>query len=215
MKLRLKNFTFLEIIRNEGFEQDPIPLDLNDKNFIKKARSKMVLTTGWLFQDIVNLEKHRQMLVKIWTPNKNYRENIEQYYNKYKKGHDFVIGVHIRRGDYEQFEGGRWYYTPDEYYRKIEEVAALEAFRGKKIAFVICTNEKIISFPTSGTFSVFNEKRHFVEDLYLLAKSDYIMGPPSTFSMWASFYGNVPLYKITEIEKKISDQNFEAKPVRF
>jgi hypothetical protein len=35
-----------------------------------------------------------------------------------------------------------------------------------------------------------------VEDLYSLARCDYLLGPPSTFSLWASFYGNVPLHQM-------------------
>jgi len=42
---------------------------------------------------------------------------------------------------------------------------------------------------------------HFIEDLYTLASCDYIIGPPSTFTMWASFYGRVPLYKIIDRNK--------------
>jgi hypothetical protein len=81
----------------------------------------------------------------------------------------------------------------------------------RKIAYVICTNEKNISFVAGGNFTIFNEERHFVEDLYLLSKCDYIMGPPSTFSGWASFYGNVPLYMLKEIDTKISDEIFNSK----
>ena len=33
-----------------------------------------------------------------------------------------------------------------------------------------------------------------VEDLYALAGCDLLIGPPSTFTQWASFYGKVPLY---------------------
>jgi len=33
-----------------------------------------------------------------------------------------------------------------------------------------------------------------VEDLYALAECDYIIGPPSTYTLWASFYGDTPLW---------------------
>ena len=122
-----------------------------------------------------------------------------------------MIGVHIRRGDYKRFEGGKWFYTPEQYYEKMKELSALKMFEGKKIAYVICTNEKNISFPAEGNFTIFNERRHFVEDLYLLSKCDYIMGPPSTFSGWASFYGEVPLYMLKEINTRISDEIFTSK----
>jgi len=29
--------------------------------------------------------------------------------------------------------------------------------------------------------------------MYGFARCDYLIGPPSTFTMWASFYGQVPL----------------------
>jgi len=30
--------------------------------------------------------------------------------------------------------------------------------------------------------------------IFSFAKCDYIVGPPSTFTSWASFYGDVPVY---------------------
>jgi hypothetical protein len=36
------------------------------------------------------------------------------------------------------------------------------------------------------------------EDLFSLAACDYIMGPSSTFTIWASFYGDVPLFMIKD-----------------
>ena len=170
----------------------------------------MVLVQGWLFSDQENFKKHRQLLLDAWVPNKHYRDNVEQYFNRNKNGNELLIGVNMRRGDYKNFEGGKWYYTQDQYYEKMKEVAALEIFRNRKIAFVICTNEKEVSLQSSGNFSVFSEERHFVEDLYLLAKCDYIIGPPSTFSIWASICGTTPLYMIREMETKITDENFKT-----
>lgn len=43
-----------------------------------------------------------------------------------------------------------------------------------------------------------------VEDLYALSRCNYIMGPPSTFTMWASFIGDVPLRIV-----KYSNENIE------
>ena len=33
-----------------------------------------------------------------------------------------------------------------------------------------------------------------MDDLYSLAQVDLLVGPPSTFTGWASFYGSVPIY---------------------
>jgi hypothetical protein len=158
----------------------------------------------------VNQRKQRQILRDTWLPNKIYQDRIEQYVTRYKKDHDLLVGIHIRGGDFKQFEGGKWFYTPEQYYEKMKELAMLERFRDKKIAFVICTNEKNVSLPSAENFTVYNEERHFIEDIYLLSRCDYIIGPPSTFSIWASFYGSTPLYMITELETKITDEIFKT-----
>ena len=208
LKLKITKLPFVEIIKYEGYGQGDIPFDLNDKIFLRKAKSKIVLVHGWLFRDAVNQKKHRSLLLNNWKPNLNFQETTDEYCNRYKKEHDVLIGVHIRAGDYKKFEGGKWFYTPNQYYDKMKELAALEVFRDKKIAFVICSNEKNISLPETDMFSVFNEERHFVEDLYLLAKCDYIIGPPSTFSIWASFYGDVPLLMMNDISINIDEKYF-------
>jgi len=208
LKLRIKKLPFFEIIEYKKYEQGTAVFDLSTKEFIKKARSKIVFVYGWLFRDPVNQEKHKEWLLEFWKPNERYCKNVKNYHQKYKRDCDLLVGVHVRGGDYKNFEGGKWYYTPEQYYDKMKELTKLQEFSGKKIGFVICTNEKDISFPASEFFSVLNETRHFVEDMYLLSKCNFIIGPPSTFSIWASFYGDVPLYMIKEINQPIRDQNF-------
>lgn len=46
--------------------------------------------------------------------------------------------------------------------------------------------------------------------MYLLARCDYIIDPPSTYTMWASFYGNVPLYMITDPTQSILLDSFQT-----
>ena len=48
-----------------------------------------------------------------------------------------------------------------------------------------------------------------VEDMYSLSKCDYIIGPYSSFSAWASFYGEVP-YCMLERRKEISLSDFSV-----
>ena len=48
-----------------------------------------------------------------------------------------------------------------------------------------------------------------IEDLYALSLCDYILGPPSTFSMWASFYGKKPLRIVSYKDEAISLHEFK------
>ena len=215
LKLNIRKLPFFELFIYENWEQDATIIDLNDKQYLQKVKSKIVFVSAWLVRDTANFGKHKKLLTDTWKPNEHFRRTIDNYYEKYKQGHDVLIGVHIRGGDYKIFEGGKWYYTAEQYYLKMQELASLKRFEGKKIGFVICTNEKDISLQDQENFSVFNEARHSVEDLYLLAKCDYIIGPPSTFSMWASFYGNVPLHMIKEIDPVLTDESFGPQTVEF
>jgi len=48
-----------------------------------------------------------------------------------------------------------------------------------------------------------------VVDLYFLSSCDAIVGPPSSFSMWAASYGSCPLYWIFIIREMISRVSFK------
>jgi hypothetical protein len=43
-----------------------------------------------------------------------------------------------------------------------------------------------------------------------LAKCDYIFGPLSTFSMWASFYGNHPMLSLDRGNQRIERDHFQV-----
>jgi len=65
--------------------------------------------------------------------------------------------------------------------------SVVRLFEGKKIKFLICSN--IPQNPS--LFDNFNcgfDRRHLIEDMYALAECDYVVGPPSSYTMWASFY---------------------------
>jgi hypothetical protein len=44
--------------------------------------------------------------------------------------------------------------------------------------------------------------------MYALAQCDLILGPPSTFSQWASFYGQRPLCIVRDREMVVTPQSF-------
>lgn len=50
-------------------------------------------------------------------------------------------------------------------------------------------------------------------DLYSLSRCDYIIGPPSSFSRWASLMGHIPIYQIWNKNEEITEKSFS--PLRF
>ena len=167
--------------------------DLNDAAFVAHAKSGLVITEGWLFRDRKNVQKHQEEIRQFFTPVKQYRDEVAVVLGEARAVADVVIGVHIRRGDYSRYEGGIWYYEDEVYAEKMQQVQAQYAAEGKTCAFVIAAIENIDRNHFPASLQLFTAQRHFVTDMYCLAACDAIIGPPSTFSLWAAFYGKIPL----------------------
>lgn len=176
--------------------------DLNRADFIKDAKSRKVLVQGWMFRDPANVRKHRDVLCKFFKPVEPYYSTVEQEINDAKLSADILIGVHIRRGDYATFLGGKWYYSDEQYAQMMQQLVDAYAALGKTCAFFICSNEAVDLSKYAG-LTVLTKQRHFIVDLYALAKCDAIIGPPSTFSQWAAFYGQKPLTMILSGDQKM------------
>ena len=98
-----------------------------------------------------------------------------------------MIGVHVRRTDYREWQGGKYCYPNSVYERVIDEVKGL--IDGVRVAVFTDEPESL-----SPQLSQFNSQPTTPErDQWLMSKCAYLIGPPSTFTAWASFMGKVPL----------------------
>ncbi len=207
IKFKIKRLPFVEFI--EIFElAPPSVFDLNDPIFVQKAQSKIVFVAGWLFRDSLNFEKHQDVIRDFWRPNQSIMEAVNKIMTTNRAQFNIVIGVHIRRGDYADFQEGKWFFSDAIYADKLLKIKQLAEFDNKKIGFVICSNERIDVQAFEGLNIEF-EVRHFMEDLCILSACDYIVGVPSTFSMWASFYGQRPLLQIMDRHQDIRFDDFK------
>lgn len=141
---------------------------------------------GWA--DIHNeiSDEDIKIIRRIFKPSKRITLKIKKRFREEKSNHEIIIGVHIRRGDYATHENGRYYYSIFEY-KDIMKILR-EKFKSKEVKFFIASNE-IINPDDFSELNIFYFGESAIVDLYSLAECDYIIGPPSTFSMWASLYG--------------------------
>jgi len=167
----------------------------NPKNLVQFDRRKCVFLRGWLFEAPNLLRKHRSAILRFFEPLDKYHDNIEKKVAEARRNTDLLIGVHIRRGDYRTIFNGPFYYEIEDYRKFMKETAQL--FPGKRVGFLIVSDERLQTDDWEG-FSYVLANGHMIEDLYSLAKCDLIIGPPSTFANWASFYGNVPSVSIRD-----------------
>lgn len=97
-----------------------------------------------------------------------------------------LIGVHARRGDYRSFHNGDYYFDDSILAKQMKYLN-----QSRDSTFVIFSNEKIdVDYFRNEGLEVYNWQESAIDDLCCLSMCDYIMGPPSTYSWWASMYGN-------------------------
>lgn len=140
--------------------------------------------------------EEKKKIVELFRPSDEVVKSVEALMVKHAD--TCYVGVHIRRGDYKDFFDGRFYYELPYYYSLMEQMYQLLHHTYRSVIFVICSNEQFdVTSPellSTVTFSGENilrfEQAGAITDLYALSQCDYLLGPPSTFSQWASFYGN-------------------------
>lgn len=175
-------------------------LDLSDPDFVRRAQRKAILCIGWLFRDDEAVREHGETLRRMFRPLREHRVAARTAVGLARQSADIVVGVHIRHGDYRTFLGGKYYYTLEQYRRFMLQMRAL--FPERRVAFVVCSDAE---HPLSAfeNLEAFRGPGHLIADMAALAECDYIIGPPSTFSYWASFAGQRPFLHLESPDQAI------------
>lgn len=196
----------LPILRNRLIERDHSAA--MDAISIFKLRERSYFMNTWSFRVKELLEKHGDEIRSYFTPDEAVLTLGALKVEKVRKKEGCVIGVHIRKGDYKNFEQGEHFYSYDEYADACRSILQCSK---TPLSFVICSNEPL----DPDSFSEFDfvfAGGNAIEDLHTLASCDYIIGPPSTFSMWASFWGQKPLRFIRRTRKQYALEEFKMYP---
>lgn len=130
----------------------------------------------------------------IFKPFGEYYDRQQMFKDIFIRDADIWIGVHIRQGDYREWNDGSCFFTATQYYDAMS--ITKEYFPGKKVKFLVASNERrtLDEFPG---LDVVLAPVHFLDDLYLLSDCDYLIGTGSGYVDWASEYGNRPLFKLS------------------
>ncbi len=163
---------------------------------------------GFWFMDNENTIKHKEIIKKFLRPKKEYQEIVEQFISKCRKTSDCLVGIHLRKGDYRRFEDGKNFYEDEVYYHQMKYIANMLGERGKTSLFILCSDEPINQNAFKGLPTVAGPG-HLITDLYAFAECDYLLGPPSSYTLWASFYGDVPLKFLMKKETDYALSDFQ------
>lgn len=182
--------------------QNEVELDDIKNQFIGRGFS---FVDGFGYRSYNLIEKYHDFVVSKYSIKEELKDKqLLDIINQQRSEGKVLVGVHIRRTDYKDYLNGKYYYSLD-YYRLI--IIRLSELIGESNAyFVLFSDEKVqIDLPnctqSHGTW---------YQDLDSMSNCDYLIGPPSTFSCWASYMGNVPQYFIKDTETIIQLSDFHV-----
>ncbi len=169
---------------------------INKNNYIK-------FVAGWNYRNYKLTTKHHEVLKHIYSFDKSSlsrkSKSREIFLKKLKNQGKFIIGLHIRRGDYKKWNKGKYYFEFDFYKNVIKKLKTKLINENKDPYFIVVSNEKIKSEIGAHYFSGGSWK----EDQIILKNCNLILGPPSTFTMWPSYIAKIPLIELN------SDKNLK------
>lgn len=171
----------------------------------RMADAKLVFVHGWRIRAPESVKRHADKIREYFQPVEPYGSASRQAVERLRQKADVVVGVHIRLGDNWKWKGGKCYVPVSRYVTWMHELA--EQFPGIKVAFLVCSDEPRHEqeFPA---LAVGFGPCTPVGDLYALARCDWIFGPISTFSQWASFQGNTPLLNLYDSTDRVERDKF-------
>jgi hypothetical protein len=159
------------------------------------AAGKTLWVRGWLYRDRSRLVAYKPCIREFFSPVPETQQRVDACIDANRKGGAILVGVHLRRGDYGKWAGGKYMYDDNVYSGLMRQVSA--TLPDRDVRFLLVSNEPVDRGNYAG-LDIALGPGDPVGDLYSLAACDYIMGPPSTFTAWASFVGNVPCCSIDD-----------------
>ena len=225
-KILLKNFILYKILRNKFIISFVNRLVLSDKWLIylknwvfvidrsdnetisehelnNSPKKAVLIIRAWDIRCPNSIISQQDIIRKIFTPLDNIISKIKEIKANLPE-HDFLVGLHARRGDYVSWENGKYYFSWKHYYKWLLEVHNILSKTKGVISFVICSDEN----PPSELFEDLNpyiSKLGPNFDLHLLSICDLQLGPPSSFGSWAQFYGKNQRICLNSSEMVITD----------
>ena len=157
-------------------------------NLTELGKRNRLLFNWFSFIDQGLLIRYSEDIRRYFAIRPKYIEHCYSRIDKFRLDYDVIVGVHIRRGDYRDFQSGKWYYDDHQYICWLKH---LQDSSEVSVLFLLFSNEEIdIKAYTDSGLNVQWSAGTMIEDLASLSLCDFVIGPPSTYSFWAAFYGN-------------------------
>ena len=179
------------------------------ENILRETRAKCIFVGGWGFRIHSLTEKYQNYFIEKYTLKANLYVNNELFkLILHKRSDGFVIaGIHIRRGDYRVWQGGKFHFEDEVFLTAMRQFRSeVKKDSGKEVFFVIFSNEKNTIAESDNV--IFSRNEWYI-DQFLMSKCDFLIGPPSTFTLWSSYIGKIKYFHLDEKNKNITLNDFK------
>lgn len=183
-------------------------LDLDEALSSQIFTSKSVtILGGWPLRNWKLFAKYHEQIRKHFTVIAKYKKPSDTYIQKLRNKHEKLIGVFMRKTDYKIWHDGKYFFSNQQYCEWMKQIQ--EIYSNENTAFVIASDQKqnILDYkgiPVYFSTGIKGGRGHFVQSLYELSQCDWIITPPSTFSIWAAFLGDIPVLPLCEKKQNIN-----------
>lgn len=157
---------------------------------------------GWHYRCHQLTEKFRDQLASAYrfkqVLSRDELDAVHQIHLAQQRGMK-VVGLHVRRGDYATWQGGQYLFS-DDFYSTIVETARTQFQSIHQSCFVVAFTNDTAPLHCGQDFSAHGR---WFADLFAMQECDLLIGPPSTFTMWASYVASVPYLHVRNPDDSI------------
>ena len=174
----------------------------------KMLRHRHIVVSGWFVRYYDLFLKYRDEICELFTLDAQIidpvKARMSEAENVQTSNFKLRLGVHIRRGDYKEWRDGQYYFDDETYARHINRFAAM--YPERDVHVYLSTNDGTVTEEgfqqLCPQVNIHHLQGSAPEDLFMLSECDYLMGPPSTFSLVAQMYRDIPLYRMDTADEQ-------------
>ena len=192
---------------------DPVALE----RIVERHRN--VVVAGWNVRYYDLFLKYRDEICSLFQIDEAYTLPVQAKMRVLDEEKGVRLGLHIRRGDYAQWADGRYFYDDKTYAAFVLGFVRLHP--GETVHVYLATNDPAVTEEAfcrtlqEGTEEGEKQpKVHLLggtppEDLYMLSQCNALIGPPSTFTLVAAMYRDIPLCRMDQARAEaLSKEDF-------
>jgi hypothetical protein len=144
-----------------------------------------VYLQGWRFRNPVGIATHRGAILERFAPADDVARAVDEFYRGVASDR-LRIAVHIRHTDFRTHAGGKYFVPLERTLAAAREAG--ERYRALRPLFVIFSDEPRSAEEFAGVDHMIS-RGNAGEDLFRMARCQAIIGPKSSFNMWAGWWG--------------------------